>query len=88
MGDLLYVCRWRVSQPGTPGRQKMLGTGPGHRQLVSNSPGVLSEPVLLQDSVSLNISYWVEPHWRFSSVYSNRTLWPVETHSGQNRAAL
>ena len=47
MGDLLYVCHWPLSQLGTPGRQQMLGTGPGPRQGVSKPSGVLNAPVLL-----------------------------------------
>ena len=41
MADLFYVCHWPLSQLVTPGRQQMLGTGPGPRQGVSKSPGSL-----------------------------------------------
>lgn len=54
--DLPYVCYWHLSQLGPPGRQQTLGTVPGLVGRVSTSPWVLSSPLLLQKSVSLNVT--------------------------------
>lgn len=37
-------------------------------------PWNLWPPILLWESVSLNVRFWVEPNWRLSGVSSKRTL--------------
>lgn len=66
---------WEAANPGD---RAWAGGG------LPKPPGVLSAPVLLQESVSLNGRCWAERNRRFSSADLIAT---VEAHPGHNRAA-